>query len=244
MTTVTALADTAPTSPDIRGRILNAAAKLLAEGGREALTTRAVVAAAGIQQPTLYRLFGDKTGLLDAVAEAGLAAYVAGKATAKPDPDPLVEFRLGWDRHVEFGLTHPALFAIIWGDPNPSRISPAAAGGLAVLRRKIRALATVGRLRVTEARAVNLAHAACTGAILTLLDLPEGERDPELTSAMREAVISAITYTEPLSGSSSATGAAITLRASLNEAAMLTPGEKLLLDELLDRIAGSITTQM
>jgi hypothetical protein len=34
---------------------VQAAARLLAEGGREAVSTRAVAAAAGVQAPTIYR---------------------------------------------------------------------------------------------------------------------------------------------------------------------------------------------
>ena len=36
--------------------------------------------AAGVQPPTLYRLFGDKDGLIDAVAEHVMATYVAAKS--------------------------------------------------------------------------------------------------------------------------------------------------------------------
>jgi len=226
------------TLPDARGRILAIAARLLAEGGREALTTRAVTAAAGIQQPTLYRLFGNKTGLLDAVAEHGLATYVADKATLASNPDALADFRGGWDRHIGFGLTHPALFAIIWGDPDPTRVSPAAEAGQAALRRKVRALATAGLLRLSEERAVRMTHAACTGAVLSMLDMPERVRDPELATDAREAVIAAITHANPVTRKPGPAGAAIALRASLDQVATLTPGERHLLDELLSRIAG------
>ncbi|MGC4948582.1 TetR family transcriptional regulator, partial [Streptomyces sp. DT224] len=40
-----------------RRRIIAAATRLLAEKGREAVSTRAVGAAAGVQAPTIYRLF-------------------------------------------------------------------------------------------------------------------------------------------------------------------------------------------
>ena len=65
---------------ETRQRIVEAAARLLEEGGREAVSTRAVSAAAGVQAPTIYRIFGDKRGLLDAVASHGLAAYLKGAA--------------------------------------------------------------------------------------------------------------------------------------------------------------------
>src|SRR6478735_1483558 len=88
----------------VRERILQAAAKLIAEGGRDAATTRAVAAAAAVQAPTIYRLFGDKSGLLDAVAEQAMAAYVAKKSATRPDPDPMTDLRRGWDDYVAFCL--------------------------------------------------------------------------------------------------------------------------------------------
>ncbi len=224
--------------PEARARILEIAVRLLAEGGRDALTTRAVAAAAGIQQPTLYRLFGDKTGLLEAAAEHGLAAYVDDKASLAADPDPLMDFRAGWDRHVGFGLAHPALFAIIWGDPDPARVSPAAEAGQIALRSKVHAMATAGLLRISEARAARLAHAACTGAVLSMLGTPTSVRDPELAADAREAVIGAITLALPDVRQPGPASAAITLRAMLDQPMPLTPGERHFLDELLDRIAG------
>ena len=60
-----------------RQRVIEAAIDLLARGGRDAVTTRAVAVAAGLQPPAIYRLFGDKDGLLEAVAEHGFATFLA-----------------------------------------------------------------------------------------------------------------------------------------------------------------------
>ncbi len=65
-----------------RGKIVSAAIRLLNHGGRDAVTTRAVAEAAGVQAPTIYRLFGDKGRLLDAVAEYGFAAYLGQRRSA------------------------------------------------------------------------------------------------------------------------------------------------------------------
>src|ERR1041384_4373067 len=111
-------------SDDVRTRILEAAAQLIREGGPEAATTRAVASAAGIQAPTIYRLFGDKRGLLDAVAEHSMALYVASKSRHAPHPDPVQDLRDGWDMHVAFGLSHPGLFALMSGDPPAGVASP------------------------------------------------------------------------------------------------------------------------
>ena len=75
---------TAPPT-DTRARIVDAAARLLREAGPAAVTTRGVAEAAGLQAPAIYRLFGDKDGLLEAVAEHVLATWVDSKArTVEP----------------------------------------------------------------------------------------------------------------------------------------------------------------
>lgn len=226
---------------DVRARIVAAAFGLIASGGRDAATTRAVAAAAGVQAPAIYRLFGDKRGLLDAVAEYGLATYVAEKSVREPHPDPVQDLRDGWDMHVAFGLANPGLFAIMSGDPHPQPLSPAAEAGMEILRRRIRNLALAGRLRVSEARAADLLHAMGVGTVLTLLGQPEDRRDPGLSEAAREAVLAAITGRGG-SGSrapadSRPRAAAVALRACLKKTSVLTAGERLLLEELLDRIA-------
>src|SRR5690606_24577218 len=99
-----------------RERIVEAAVELLIEGGREAVSTRAVSAAAGVQAPTIYRLFGDKQGLLDAVGDHGIAEYLHSKTTREREPDPVDDLRRGWDLHVDFGLEHPALYALVFGE--------------------------------------------------------------------------------------------------------------------------------
>ncbi|MEV0676414.1 TetR family transcriptional regulator [Actinosynnema sp. NPDC050436] len=98
-----------------------AAAGLLAEGGIDAVSTRAVAAAAGVQAPALYRLFGAKQGLLDAVAAHGFERYLAAKLTSPPGADPVEDLRRGWDVHVGFGLAHPAFYVLMYGVARPGR---------------------------------------------------------------------------------------------------------------------------
>ncbi|MBN8226823.1 TetR family transcriptional regulator [Corallococcus macrosporus] len=221
---------------DARARILAAAAELIASGGPEAATTRAVAAAAGVQAPTLYRLFGDKRGLLAAVFEHAMRSYVSEKAARKPHPDPLQDFRDGWDMHIAFGLSHPGLFAIMSSDPQLASQSPSLGDGEDVLRRRIRNLALAGRLRVSEERALGLVSAMGMGAVLTLLSQPEGKRDPGLAHAAREAAVAAITSEAAKPKHAEVRAMAAALRASLDRIRVLSKGESLLLSELLERI--------
>ncbi|MGI5241589.1 TetR/AcrR family transcriptional regulator [Dactylosporangium sp. CA-139066] len=221
--------------PTTRDRIIAAADALLREGGRDAVSTRAVSAAAGVQAPAIYRIFGDKQGLLDAVADHGFATYLAGKTALPQSGDPVDDLRAGWDLHVGFGVANPACYALIYGEPRPGADPPAAVAAAEILAGQVRRIAEAGRLRVSEERAAHLIHAAGCGLTLTLIALPPQRRDPELSVLAREAVIAAVT-TEP--GPDRAGGpvaGAIALRAALPGATVLSPGEKALMTEWLDR---------
>ncbi|MFI6026639.1 TetR/AcrR family transcriptional regulator [Amycolatopsis magusensis] len=217
-----------------RARIVEVAAQLLHEQGPHAVTTRAVAQAAGMQAPTIYRFFDDKDALLDAVAEHVFTAYVAAKALAGESGDPVADLRAGWDTHLGFGLANPAVFGLLT-DPGHGARSPAAAAGLEVLRERVRRVAATGRLRVTERRAVELIHAAGTGAVLTLLATPPQDRDLDLGDAMYETVMRSILTDAPPVPADSTTSAAVAFRAAAPELPMLTDAERVLLAEWLDR---------
>lgn len=224
---------------DVRERIVIAAAKLVAEGGPDAATTRAVASAAKVQAPTIYRAFGDKRGLLDAVAEHVVTGYMARKRKQEPHPDPVQDLRDGWDAHVAFGLAHPGVFAILSAEKTKT-ISAANAAGMEILTQRVRRIAATGRLEVSEARALALIQAVGIGVVQTLLEQPKGSRDLGLSETAREAVIAAICGASPSSKKKpGARAAAIALSATLDETTVLSAGERALLLELLSRIASS-----
>ena len=235
-------------SNDVRERILRAAAELLARGGREAVSTRAVSAAAGVQPPTLYRQFGDMRGLLDALARETLADYVRHKAALEGTDDPIEDLRRGWDLHVAFGLAHPAAYALIYGDPAAAS-APGRRDGEAILHRLVTRIAEAGRLRVSVPHAARMIAAAGEGVTLSLIATPAGERDLRLSVAMREALLAAITFaptadddaSDMSPGPGRVAARAATLAAVLAEASpgVLSPAEGHLLAEWLDRLAGA-----
>lgn len=222
-----------------RDRILDAALQLLDDGGPEAMSTRAVSAAAGVQAPAIYRLFRDKQGLLDACTDHRFAQYMAQKSTRTRLADPVDDLRRGWDLHVGFGLAHPHVYAAIYGAPRPGAPSPAVQRSEEFLAGMIRLIARAGRLRLPEHTAVQVVGAAGRGTTLLLISTPDADRDPDLPRITREAVIAAITTdenarpdTEPLVVS------ARTLHAALPTLDRLTDAEKTLFGEWLDRLTG------
>lgn len=223
---------------DIRIRIIEAAINLLKEGGRDALTTRGVADAAKIQAPTLYRLFGDKRELLDAVAEYGyMTAFNKKKKDLKPSPNPIDDLRNAWDLHISFGLENPELYSLMFGDPRAGFASPAVEKYRQQPSELIHRIAIIGCLKVSEKRAAELIHSITSGVVLALLAMPEDKRDLSLAKDAREAVIAAITTDSQTLNKPGAESTAIALQAMLPNVKSLTDGERHLLAELLERIS-------
>ena len=234
--------------PNARARILRAATELLATGGRDAVTTRAVSAAAGVQPPTIYRHFGDMQGLFEAVARDTLATYAREKASRPLTNDPVEDLRQAWDLHIAFSLAHPDVFALLYSAPSVAAFRPVINEGVALLQVLVARVAEAGRLRVDVSHATDLIHAAGTGISITLAATPPEERDPRLSETMREAILTAITVpgsTESPNGETDgAPGGvrvavhAVALQALLTEApSVLSPAERQLLSDWLDRLA-------
>lgn len=228
-----------PTKPasqsDLRQRILSAASALLSAGGTEAVTTRAVAEAAGVQTPALYRFFQDKSALLDALVEFGFAAYLASKPPV-PDPgDPITALRRGWDLHVEFGLSNPALYRLMYADGRSA--SGAAREVYRRVQHQISRIARSGRLRLDETRAAQLLQSAACGLVFTLLNVPENERDMSLSAIARDAAFASITSEAPVVSAPTIVAVAVALRAQIGRTAALTEMERGLMAEWLDRIA-------
>ena len=222
---------TSAASADHRERILKTAMVLLAKGGRDALTTRALAEAARVQPPVLYRLFNDKAGLLNAIADYGFNAYMAKKLPPILTEDPVESLRVGWKLHIQFGLINPELYLLMYADPHPGTKSRAAERSHRILRDHMERVAAGGRLRVSEERAAHLFHAAACGVVMTLLGMRDEQRDMSLSE-------------QPVLPTPSVVTAAVTLRAlvtGVEEAGsaqtnVFTEAERALFVEWLDRL--------
>jgi AcrR family transcriptional regulator len=222
----------------VRQRVIGAAVDLLTREGRDAVTTRRVAAEAGLQPPALYRLFGDKEGLIDAVAEHGFASFLAAKHVDEKLADPIADLRAGWDLAVEFGLANPALYTLMYGEPARSA-SAAFKTGTGILMGRIRRLAEGGWLRVSEELAAQVIRATAHGAVFTWLSLPEETRDPALLTLLRESMVATVTTQQPAVREPGPAGAARALRAALPDQTALSAAERRLLTEWLDRLAAN-----
>jgi AcrR family transcriptional regulator len=222
-----------------RERILRAAADILAAEGREAVSTRSVSAAAGVQPPTIYRHFGDMRHLVDAAASLGMATYLNAKRRKLRTADPVADLRRGWNLHVQFGIENPHVYTVLYGDPRPESKPDGVAAGDKILLNLMHRIGEQGRLRVGVERAAAMMHSGCRGVALTLIATPLADRDSRLSEATREALIAAVTTAGPDHFTGSAVASrAIALQSVLDKAppTALTVAEAGLLREWLNRL--------
>jgi len=111
-----------------RTLLLDAARRLIAERGPDAVTTDDIAAAAGVGKGTLFRRFGSRAGLmlvlLDEDEKAEQQAMMFGPPPLGPGAPPLDRLvAYGRDR-LEFVHTHHALLSDAGRDPQMRFIAP------------------------------------------------------------------------------------------------------------------------
>lgn len=223
---------------DTRSVIVERAVELLAASTSGDISTRAVCEAADVGQPVLYRLFGDKDGLLAAVADKVWDEYLGTKRAARPSSDPAQDLRDGWDNHTAFALKHPHAYRLAFASTLSSR--PASVDeAMSLLQGTLDGLAIQGRLRMSPRDAARTVIAANSGIALALILRPDQYPDAAISTVVREATLSGILVDVDGLAADAERVAATTLRASLAESTLLTEAEATLLQEWLERIQNS-----
>jgi AcrR family transcriptional regulator len=142
--------------------LLEAARRLIAEHGAEAVTMDDIANAAGVGKGTVFRRFGNRAGLmmvlLDEDERASQQAFLFGPPPLGPDAPPMDRLVAFGRERLRFVHTHHALLSAAKGDPLTRH-----AGATAVQRTHVRVLLaaanTTGDLDVQ------------TEALLALLDV-------------------------------------------------------------------------
>ncbi|WP_167131768.1 TetR/AcrR family transcriptional regulator [Paramicrobacterium chengjingii] len=174
-----------------RGRLIEAARVLLAEQPGRVPSTRELCEAAGVGAPTLYHHFGDKDGLLQAVTEQAFADYLERKRAVPRTGDLLADFAAGWNMHVGFGVTNPALYELMYSRADRQQFR-AAQTAEAELRRGLERLADAGLLRIGVDDATALTTAMAIGCVTRLIH-DGGSADGPLAETMRAALMLQLT---------------------------------------------------
>ncbi|MDG4764512.1 TetR/AcrR family transcriptional regulator [Solwaraspora sp. WMMD406] len=113
---------------NLRQALLDAAVELIARNGVQGFSLSAAARAAGVSTAAPYRHFATKEALLAAVVEHGweqFAATLRRAAQRHPD-DPLARLAALGRRYIEFAVTRPAVFRLLFGERERDRLRSAA----------------------------------------------------------------------------------------------------------------------
>ncbi|MEV4350898.1 TetR/AcrR family transcriptional regulator [Actinoplanes sp. NPDC049596] len=222
----------------VREALIQAAERQLAASADGDIATRAVCEEVGVTQPVLYRLFGDKRGLLDAVADAGFERYARRKAALEITDDPVADMYVGWDDHMTFAAENPALYQLMFA-PRAGAASSAHRRILELLEATLVRTAAAGALTTTPELAAQLILPANIGVALSRIAQPSLFDDPGLSHRARDAVFAAVLTEAPKTqGPDPVRALARQLRSqlSLTGTEKLEPAETALLDRWLERV--------
>ncbi|RFU41067.1 TetR/AcrR family transcriptional regulator [Actinomadura logoneensis] len=108
----------------VRTRLLEAAARLLAQEGPKALTARRVAAEVGASTMVLYTHFGGMPELVRAVVDEGFERLAAMLADVPPSGDPLADLARLAAAYRANALANPNLYAVMFGGSVLAEICP------------------------------------------------------------------------------------------------------------------------
>jgi len=170
-------------------RILDACAELLDETGYENLSTRAVALRAGVPIGSVYRFFGNKRAMADALAHRNLDSYaerITGRLAALPKADWRGAIDAVLDEYIAMKGTVPGFGLVDFGVPAAPE-SPAADANHVVAARLTGLLAAhLGRTPDARLHRTVLVCVEATDALLQLAFRADPSGDPALIAETRE----------------------------------------------------------
>ncbi len=172
-------------------RIVLIASRWMDENPGQSLTTRKVCELAGVTAPTLYHHFGDKQGLMQAVAERKMLAFFSGKRQQPETEDPGADLLRGWDQWLDFARQNPALVAVLQQSPEIS--ARLRAGAEAIAEARLKRLQSVQALRVAPKYAAQVMVAASNVVVQLIQQGMPAAQVRAINEQLQKSVLDALT---------------------------------------------------
>lgn len=106
--------------PEIRAKLLAAATRVLATGGRSALSTRRLAAEVGTSTMAVYTHFGSMESLQHEIRREGFARTCAQLDAVPSTSDPVADLAALILRYFDFGTAEPQLYRAMFADRTPT----------------------------------------------------------------------------------------------------------------------------
>jgi AcrR family transcriptional regulator len=169
----------------LRRELLESAAAIAAAEGPSAITLRDLARRAGVSHAAPAHHFGDKRGLLTALAAEGFQDLAAGLVQAHDRGGQIVDQGVAY---VGFAVAHPGHFAVMWrfdlldGDDEGLRVGAGAARAALDAGAARHAAEHGGDPRAVATAAWSFAH-----GLATLLNAGLLDPGPDLAGFVRDA---------------------------------------------------------
>jgi AcrR family transcriptional regulator len=105
---------------EVKARLIEAAIRLIAQGGPEALQARKLAAEIGASTMAVYTHFGGMGALVDAIAREGFRRLSANLASVEETGDPMADILTLALAYRRTAVENPQLFAVTFGQSAPS----------------------------------------------------------------------------------------------------------------------------
>lgn len=161
---------------EIRTRILDAARELFASEGVDSVTMRRIADRIEYSPTAIYFHFKDKESLLAELCDFDFRNFAHGFALIAQMPDPVERLRAAGRSYVEFGLSNPSHYRLMFMTPKPPHEQDESGKGnpeedaYAFVRAIVLDLQAQGRLR-EDARDVDLVAQTIWATIHGLVSL-------------------------------------------------------------------------
>jgi len=176
---------------DARRAILDATQELLDAEGYESFSIRRLANRCGYTAPTIYRHFGDKGGLLDAVIEERFRGLLDIVRRIPAEADPLDVIRARARAFIRFSLDNPTEYRLLTQLRDPDRTpTPSAEETRALLEQPWLALIQQGRLDATKLDVAQQSSIALLhGLIAMRMNRPDLPWSPALIDESIDALL-------------------------------------------------------
>ncbi len=176
---------------DLRAALLAAAEAELSVAGIEGFSLRSVAKRAGVSHAAPAHHFRDTAGLLTALAAEGFRQFLEAQATreAKADPAPQAQLVAAGLGYIDFALSRPTLFRLIFSSDKPdfadSALQAASEAAYAHLVTQVRATGGAeADVPPVWAMAHGLADLLAAGRMKSMQSLGPTERDAAIAAML------------------------------------------------------------
>ncbi|WP_374571421.1 TetR/AcrR family transcriptional regulator [Phenylobacterium sp.] len=179
---------------DFRERLCEAAERLFAEKGPEAVTMRQLAAELGVSPMTPYRYFKDKDDILAAVRASGFDRFAEALETAyAKQASARSRGAAVGQAYVDFAFTHPQAYKLMFDLNQPSHDHPelerASTRATATMSQYVRGLVNDGQLQGDPEEIGAMFWVAAHGAVsLALAGKISQDRARALIAEMNSAI--------------------------------------------------------